>query len=244
MRYFREGAAKGARLAASPLATLVLLALLLFGGGEERASRPDPSRTGGSLSGLVIVVDPGHGGHDAGRGDVGAEGIGPVPEKVNTLAIGLALRRELEAMGAEVVMTRQTDRNPADGGPFQSDPLGQLKARVETARRAGADAFISIHNDWNRDPSHQGVTTYYYGLGTSQRLAASIQRNLVRETGARDRGVHREAFYVLRNTPGPAVLVETGFVSHPEEAYRLADPAYRARIARGIARGVAEALGR
>src|SRR5690606_28020181 len=78
----------------------------------------------------------------------------------------------------------------------------------------------------------------------SRALAQKVQANLVAATGAKDRGVRKNGFYVLRNTPGPAILVETGFVSNPQEAYRLSDPAYQARIARGIAAGVAQALGR
>ncbi|BAS28329.1 cell wall hydrolase [Limnochorda pilosa] len=229
------------RLAASPLATLLVLLLLLISGGKEHTPRPQPD--GGSLSGRVIVVDPGHGGNDRNRGDFGAEGVGPVPEKENALAIGLALKRELEALGARVVMTRESDRSPADDGPYRSDPLGQLKARVETARQVNADAFISVHNDWSDDPRQEGVASFHYSAA-SRRLAEAIQRGMAAATGAQDRGVHAEDFYVLRHTPGPAVLVETGFVSNRQEAYRLSDPAYRARVARGIAQGVAEVLGR
>lgn len=243
MRYFPRAWGWPDRLAASPLATLILVLLLLFSGGDERASEPAPTGGSGSLAGRVIVVDPGHGGDDPSRGDLGAEGVGPAPEKENALNIALALRRELQALGADVVMTRTTDRNPADGGPYASDPLGQLKARVATAVAADADAFISIHNDWNENPSQEGVSTYYYGA-SSKVLAESVQSGLVSATGARDRGVKRNGFYVLRNTPGPAILVEAGFVSNPREAYRLSDPAYQARIARGIAAGVAQALGR
>jgi len=242
VRYVQRERGRRERLAASPLATLILLALLLFSRGDEPLSQP-VGRGQGSLAGRVIVVDPGHGGTDPARGDVGAEGVGPAPEKENVLNIGLALRRELQALGAEVVMTRTTDRNPADGGPYQNDPLGQLKARVATAVAAKADAFISIHNDWNQDPDQEGVTTYYYDAA-SRALAQKVQANLVAATGAKDRGVRKNGFYVLRNTPGPAILVETGFVSNPQEAYRLSDPAYQARIARGIAAGVAQALGR
>lgn len=242
MRYFPRGWGRRDRLAASPLATLILVVLLLFSGGDERASKP-PASGGGSLAGRVIVVDPGHGGDDPTRGDIGAEGVGPAPEKENALNIALALRRELQAMGAEVVMTRTTDRNPADGGPYASDPLGQLKARVATAVAADADAFISVHNDWNENPAQEGVTTYYYG-SASQALAEAVQASLVAATGAEDRGARRTGYYVLRNTPGRAILVEAGFVSNPQEAYRLSDPAYQARIARGIAAGVAQALGR
>lgn len=243
MRYVPRGDGRPDRLAASPLATLILVLLLLFSGGDERASDPSAGAGSGALAGKVIVVDPGHGGQDPSRGDIGAQGVGPAPEKENVLNIGLALRRELQAMGAEVVMTRTTDRNPADGGPYASDPLGQLKARVATAVAAGADAFVSIHNDWNENPSQEGITTYYYGAD-SKALAEAVQASLVAATGAKDRGVKRNGFYVLRNAPGPAILVEAGFVSNPQEAYRLNDAAYQARIARGIAAGVAQALGR
>src|SRR5690606_16777481 len=69
-------------------------------------------------------------------------------------------------------------------------------------------------------------------------LAESVQSHLVSKTGATDRGVRSNLFYVIRTARIPAILVELGFVNHPEEGPRLADAAYQARLADGLADGI------
>ena len=65
---------------------------------------------------------------------------------------------------------------------------------------------------------------------------------LIAETGAQDRGVQQAPFYVLMGLEAPAVLVEVGFVSHPEEARQLADVEYQSKLARAITAGVKQFL--
>jgi N-acetylmuramoyl-L-alanine amidase len=77
----------------------------------------------------------------------------------------------------------------------------------------------------------------------SRRLATGIQRNLIAQTGAVDQGVKQAEFWVISRARIPAVLVEMGFATHPEEGRRLGTPAYRQRIAAGIARGTLAFLG-
>jgi N-acetylmuramoyl-L-alanine amidase len=75
-------------------------------------------------------------------------------------------------------------------------------------------------------------------LAGSSRLAYAIHDALLRATGADDRGVKQAPFYVLAGARMPAVLVEFGFVSHPEESRRLRDPAYQDSLAEAVAAGV------
>ncbi|HEY8418369.1 MAG TPA: N-acetylmuramoyl-L-alanine amidase [Limnochordales bacterium] len=188
-----------------------------------------PASPGGSpapaaaapLSGYTIVLDPGHGGADPGaRGASGATW-----EKYNAWFVALDAKALLEAAGARVVLTR--------GG----DEYVTLAERVRLAQRHGAALFISIHNDWNPNAALRGVTTYYYH-DRSRPLADVMQAELVRRLGARDVGVLRQPFYVLRMSSMPAVLLELGFLSNREDEARLADPAYRYRAAEAIYHGV------
>lgn len=219
-------------------------------------------------AGLLVVIDPGHGGEM--RGAVGPNRLN---EKDAALAIALALRDELLALGHRVVLTRDSDLT-----------LG-LVPRIRLANELGADVFVSVH--LNAVPEGapatraQGVETYFLSadasdagaaalaraendddvdvasaeadpLGAiladlarteahvhSSRLAFAIQSTLVREIGARDRGLKQAPFVVLQGAAMPAVLVEVGYVSHPEEARRLADPEHQRRVAVGIAAGIA-----
>ncbi len=76
-------------------------------------------------------------------------------------------------------------------------------------------------------------------LAASSRLAYAVHDQLVRGCGAEDRGVKQAPFYVLAGARMPAVLVEVGFISHPDESRRLASAAYQDQVARAIADAVA-----
>ena len=95
-------------------------------------------------------------------------------------------------------------------------------------RGASGDTLSFILADLQRSETHVD----------SSRLAYSIHEQLISETGAQDRGVQQAPFYVLMGLEAPAVLVEVGFVSHPEEAKQLADAEYQTRLARAITAGV------
>lgn len=72
-------------------------------------------------------------------------------------------------------------------------------------------------------------------LSFSRQLAQQVQSNLIRATGAVNRGVRTDAFYVISNPTTPAILIELGFGSHPGEGPKLAQPAYQQRLAGAIA---------
>ena len=185
---------------------------------------------GASLSGKTIIVDAGHGGYNP-----GAVANGSV-EKDNNLAVARLLEKQLEEAGANVVMTRSTDRAVASK---VTSLRSELQARVDIAEQNDGDIFISIHSNSNDDPSFHGAMTFY-GNERSEELAETIQKNLVYRTKAEDKGIQKAGFYVIRNTSMPSVLVEMGFVSNPKEARRLSDSAYRQRIANGIYEGIEE----
>lgn len=196
------------------------------------------SLTGGNSAGLehlrgrVIVLDPGHGG-----GDPGTVGVGSTTEAENVLAIAWELKGMLERAGAEVILTRQSDQNPAWGTVYAGQENGQLASRVALANRSAGQIFVSLHNNWNDDNSIQGTSVHYY-KGQDLALAEHLQRALVNRLGSRDLGVQRSNFYVLRNTAMPAALVEVGFLSNAQEAAKLSQPTYRLEVARALLMGI------
>lgn len=189
------------------------------------------------LAGKTIVVDPGHGGMTRALGDFGTEGVGPVPEKEIVLQVALELEQLLNEAGADVVMTRRTDVNPAQGTNYESIPHGQLMARVETAQHAQGDVFVSIHGDANDDTTVHGTTTYYYH-DHSEALARYLQEAVVEARNSRDLGARRKGFMVVREVPMPSALVEIGFLTNPEESIGLADPEEQRLIARALFDGL------
>ena len=183
----------------------------------------------GPLIGKIIVLDPGHGGIR----DDGAVHNGVREADVN-LSVGLKLRDRLVAAGAKVVMTRTADTCVA---PVGSDVPIDLQARVDVARTADADVFISIHSNSHPKPETAGIITFYPPERPTD-FAQAIQEGLVYETGAVDKKIRPANFYVLRNNEIPAVLVEMGFLTNKAEALKLADCTYQDAIADGIYKGV------
>ena len=169
-----------------------------------------------------IFIDPGHGGSNPGA--IAASGL---EEADVTLDIGLRLGRILKSRGYEVAYSRTEDVTVS------------LAERARLANDWGADYFISIHCNSNPNPEANGTSTYCFSLGTTAAvLAEYVNSALVQAIGTRDLGVLTANFAVLRRTRMPAILVETAFLSNPEEAAQLAEPSFREMCALGIADGI------
>ncbi len=185
------------------------------GGSSLVIEIPEPS-----LRGQVVAIDAGHGGRD-----MGATGPTGLLEKDVTLDIAQRVRELLVRAGVRVVMTRETDA------------YVDLTDRPRTARQQGASAFVSIHSNASTRPTSSGSETYYLSP-QSLALAQMIQDELGRIAGLPSRGVKTANFLVLRESDFPAVLVEVGYLSNPEEETRLRADAFRQRLAEAITRGV------
>lgn len=191
----------------------------------------------------VIIVDPGHGGIDPGA--LSASGL---LEKDIVLQICFLLRDLLESAGANVVMTRQSDRSLSELPPdarVRAHKQEDLKQRVAIAREHTADLFISIHCNGSPSSRWSGAQTFYYP-GNSEHnrvLALSIQKEVVRLVGRTNRQAQKiEHQYILKQLEIPAVNVEVGFMSHPEEAKLLNDPAYQRKLAWAVFVGLVKFL--
>ena len=188
----------------------------------------------------IIVIDPGHGGADAGTAHNG------LVEKKLTLDIALRLRTLLMQAGWSVRMTRESDVDPyspqtyatfaADGRPNASD-RAYLQTRCDVANAVNARMFISIHVNYAEASNVHG-TTFYYTKPQDVPLAQAIERGLIPAAGTQDDGVVKSNLYVTKHTLMPAVLVETGFISNPGDVQLLADPGFLQNVAAGIAAGV------
>lgn len=197
-------------------------------------SRPAPPVTYNftpGLKGKRIVLDPGHGGTDP-----GAIGPGGTQEKDVTLPIAMAVRDLLVKAGAQVWLTRDSDRDvyaPNDGA------VEELGARVAVGNANQADVFISIHANASTDASANGTGTYYYRKSQYDAMLADyIQRSVIAATGLADRGTIAANLYVTKRSRMPAVLLETAFISNPREEKLLATPAFQQRLAQGVVDGM------
>ena len=193
--------------------------------------------TSGGLSGKTITIDPGHGGSDSGA-------IGPhgVQEKNITLPISMYLKKSLENRGAKVLLTRTTDVDVY--GPNASG-VDELGARVNVANRSNSDVLVSVHINAFNNPSVGGIATYYYSkTGNDARLAQKVQSQIANTPGFNgDRGIQEGNLYVLRHSNMPAILVELGFISNPNEERVLQSPQTQEDFANRIANGIANYFG-
>lgn len=199
-----------------------------------------------------IFIDPGHGGQFPGATSGG----------VTEAGINLAIAKELEAVLKQrdhaTNMSRRGNTNVtyvdvptwsgsvpnmryAPNGTF--NVYDDLQARCDLANRWGADVFVSIHANAASSTSANGAETFWRNASAtdrilSARLAGFVQQEYIRETGLTDRGVKVDAFYVLRWSNMPAILVETGFMTNSTELSKLTNPAFQRKAALGIARGI------
>ena len=176
----------------------------------------------------LIVVDAGHGGVDD-----GCLGTGVFEKDIN-LQIALRVKDKLEEKGFQVMMPRETDEYLA------------VEERVELANSYQADAYVSIHQNTyeGTDKSVNGIEIWYDGADAdrdNEKLAKSVHQETIKCTGANAREAWGIADYCVTNrTLMPACLIETGFLSNPEECRKLSSSDYQDKIAEGIAAGVAQ----
>jgi N-acetylmuramoyl-L-alanine amidase len=235
---------------------------------KEGGGPGEPGR--GAMQPLrLIVLDAGHGGHDAGA--VGPTGI---QEKEVVLDVTRRVAKKVEAgLGVKVIMSRD------------SDVFVPLRDRTNFANKQRADLFVSIHANAHPRSVSEGVETYFLSSEASDsgaRQVAAIENGVVQleSPGSRqrgdvlksilwdlaqsefqeessfmaetvldsmskslnlvNRGVKQAGFYVLGGAAMPAILIEIGFLTNRKEERKLATPEHREALARAIYAGLAE----
>lgn len=193
---------------------------------------------------VLVAVDAGHGGDDCGAVGYDEDGQPIVYESHANLKIAHSVRSHLEQAGIDVIMTRQTDVKLGD------TQMDDLLERSRIANEAGATFFVSIHNNAFSSPDATGTEILfadteekvYQGI-TSKQLAKNVLAPLVKATGLYNRGVKDSPkIVVLRTTYMPSILVETVFVTNPDDRAVIMNDAKINEIGKAIADGVIKSL--
>ena len=184
------------------------------------ACDPSPAAETSREASTTVVIDAGHGGFD--RGGIPGQRI---PEKEMTLDVAQRLKGLLAASGYRVVMTRD------------SDVFVPLATRVAIANSYQNGIFVCIHFNSATRLGADGIETYFYSRN-SLPLASAVHYFVAGGAPSPNRGVRRRGYYVLRKTKIPAVLVECGFLTNPNEGQYAQSPSYRQKLAEEIAAGV------
>lgn len=179
----------------------------------------------------IIVIDPGHGGKDPGK--VGCTGV---LEKDVNLRIAHKLKLLLEQNDFQVIMTRMDDRglySESDSNKKRVD----LKNRVDLINQSNAVLVVSIHQNSFSQQSSRGAQVFYYNKSPEGEVLAKIIQEQMKETLGD--GNHRvakpnDSYYMLKKTQCPLVIVESGFLSNPEEEQLLTKDEYQEKMAWAI----------
>jgi N-acetylmuramoyl-L-alanine amidase len=180
----------------------------------------------------VVMIDPGHGGEDFGTH---SETPPRYEEKCVNLATACYLKNFLEQKKFKVLMTRT------------SDTFVTLEARSKKANEEKPDIYVSIHYNSAPSAKAEGVEVFYFKTKVDEKRTASskflgerVLSQILQKTDAKSRGVKHGDFSVIRETKMPAILVEGGFLTNPQEMEKLKETAYLKKIANGIAEGILE----
>ena len=191
--------------------------------GREVSARPE------SREGCLVIIDPGHGGLDAGKIGVNGE-----EEKEINLNISLKIQKLLKEQGVEVEMTRTEDERLGE------TQVEDLKARVSLMNEKNPDLVISIHQNSYHEESVSGAQVFYYTDSAEAETAAEIlqsELNKIDPSYTRKEKAN-SSYYILKQTEVPVVIVECGFLSNAEEAEKLISEEYQNTVANAVVSGI------
>ena len=225
------------------LLMMILLAGVIFVCGKAgRAVWEGPGRDGGietaadlpEDSGLLVILDPGHGGMDGGK-----TGVNGAEEKTINLQISLEIKGILEEAGVSVELTREGDDRLAD---TQAE---DLKKRVSIMNSRKPVLAVSIHQNSYHEEDVSGAQVFYYTDSSEGKRAAEILQEYLKKAVPENtkEAKANSAYYILKKTEVPVVIVECGFLSNREEAENLTDQAYQKKIAEAAAQGILDYIG-
>jgi N-acetylmuramoyl-L-alanine amidase len=200
----------------------------------------------------TICLDPGHGGKDSGNR------VGWHYEKIYTLALASELRNQLKRAGFNVILTRSKDtyvdlpERPAIANKRGADLFISLHFNATATGRGEAEGPETYCiTPVGANSSNASVESSEYGTVTgggptianrneqkSLLLAYQMEKSIVQNLNAEDRGVRRARFAVLRDAAMPAILIEGGYMTHPVEGKKIYNSAYRRQMAAAIVKGI------
>ena len=189
----------------------------------------------------LILLDAGHGGVDPGA--VAADGV---LEKDINLTLTLRLRELLVFMGYDVLLTRETDVSvhDEDAETIRQMKSSDLRNRLKLANAHPNAAFISIHQNNFTDPASNGMCFYYSPNNRkSLSLADTLRDTLLHSLQPENRRENKKAesnLFLMTNARNPAILVECGFLSNPEEEKKLLTDSYQQQICALLLTGLAK----
>lgn len=180
-----------------------------------------------TLLGKTIYLDPGHGGIDSGTT------YNKVLEKDINLLLCKKLKVALTSKGATVYLTRETDKDLALSKTNRK--RSDLINRAYLINKTKPDIYLSIHQNYLSNSRYKGLQIFYNNKNKeNQKIAESLTKHMKEKTyNVRDPKFN-STYYMYRNITTPGVLIETGFLSNPDDRYRLTHEEYQDKLVNNL----------
>ena len=176
-----------------------------------------------SLLGKVIYIDPGHGGIDSGTT------YKKILEKDINLILSKKLEKELTSKGATVYLTRETDKDLAL--TTVNRKRSDLINRAYLINKTNPDMYISIHLNYIENSKWKGLQIFYNNKNKeNKQIAESLTKYMKEKTSNVRDPKYDGTYYMYKNITSPGVLIEAGFLSNPDDRYRLTHEEYQNKL--------------
>lgn len=184
----------------------------------------------------IIVIDAGHGGIDG-----GAQGLSGLLEKDVNLSVAKKCELLYPLFGIQTIMTRNDDHSIDDGtgSTIAARKADDIHRRVQIANESGG-ILISIHMNSFSDPKYYGAQCFYSKVNTSSIFLGKNLQESLRVVNPKNERIEKEAYdsiYIMNHVDIPAVIVECGFLSNPQEELLLSQESYQKKLALSICGG-------
>lgn len=184
------------------------------------------------LVGKTIIIDSGHGGKDAGAS------ANEIKEKDINLAITYKLKKELEKVGAVVLLTRTDDADLSKPNAIRRKK-SDFDSRIALINNSNADMYISIHQNNYSNPKYYGPQVFYSNVNTkNEKIAKSIQEDLNKFTNSKRKIKITTNTYMYNKLNIPGILVECGFLSNKKDLTNLTNPKYQKELSSVITQSI------
>lgn len=190
------------------------------------------SATNQTLLGKVIYLDPGHGGPDPGTL------YKSIYEKDINLILCQKLKESLISKGATVHLTRETDKDLALNN-VKNRKRSDLINRAYLINKTKPDIYISIHLNYISNTKWKGLQVFYNNRNKNNKLIAeSLTKYIKEKTYNVKEPKLNNTYYMYKNISSPGVLIEVGFLSNPDDRYRLTHEEYQDKLIENISYGI------
>lgn len=222
---------------------VVCTLILLYCAGAAQDSAAEKEADADSVIMPCIVLDAGHGGEDG-----GAVGVDGLLEKTVNLKVAEAMKDMFKLAGISVVMTRTEDvmLNDPDAAIGGKKKMTDLRSRLKIAQNTPEGVLVSIHMNSFSQAKYRGLQVYYSpNHADSAVLAQTVQdaaRTHLQPDNQRKIKPADSSIYLLAHCDRPAVLIECGFLSNPEECALLGKAEYLGELSTVIFAAICDYL--